>query len=526
MPRSDAYAKLTGLRRFGTWAASTRGDRAIVASCAVLLACLVAAAQLATFPGAAGMFSGKDQGFYLQAARAWAAFDLSPARHHYLPGYPLLGAPFVWLTPRQPFLLPDLLCLLASLAVFVRIGRRLAPEWGDAAPALAFTVAVLSGKWMFLWLWVMPWSSTGSAPLQFAALLLALRLGERVAAGRAFALGLCVALIGAFRPSDAGVLAAGCGLYAVAVLWQRRVPPRVWGRVAIAGGLGVLAGGAPWMAAHAAIFGAGPGPYMAKVASIGFEWRLLPLRWVMLVIDPRPLLPTGNGVAEVLPWVAPGIAGMILSLLPRAGHRVAPAALVAGTVTLHWCLYLTYRDLNAEGIWRFALIHYFKWTFPFLVLWAAQFAAALFGARAGRTRVALAAALGLVLFLWRPLLRHPQTIAVTSNASGVRLSDTPSLVNQALALNLTGSWDALHDGVFTLRTGDAAWISEIGNFNVQNAALAGRSASGAAAAVGGRGGGVGLASGGRGLGRSGCSTVSAGGCFWGALRGVSSPGGL
>ena len=434
-----------------------------MAGCALLLVCLTAAAQMAHFPGAAGMFSGKDQGFYLEAARAWAGFDLSPERHHYLPGYPLLGASFVWLTPWQPFLMPDLLCLLASLALFVRIARRLAPQWGGAIPALCFSVAVLSGKWMFLWLWVMPWSSTGSAPLQFAALLLALRLGERVAPGRAFALGLCVALIGAFRPSDAGVLAAGCGLYTIFVLRQQRVGAGVWGRVAVAGGLGVLAGALPWIAAHAAIFGAGPGPYMQKVASIGFEWRLLPLRWVMLVIDPRPLLPTGNGVAEVLPWMVPGVAGMILSLLPRSAHRVAPAALVAGTVTLHWCLYLTYRDLNAEGIWRFALIHYFKWTFPFLVLWAAQFVAALFGARGGRTRAAVATALALALFLWRPLLRHPQAVAATVTSSGldVRVSDWPSGVDQALTLNLTGSWAAMHDGVFTLHAGDAAWISEV-----------------------------------------------------------------
>ncbi len=434
-------------------------------SASILLTALVVTAHALSYPRYAAFHDGLDQSYYLEAARAWAALDLSPARHHYLPLYPLLGAAFVWLTPAQPFMLPDLLCLLASLLVFVRIGRRLAPGWNDGALALCFLVAVLSGKWMFFWLWVVPWTSTGSAPLQFLSVLLALRFGERPGPGRAAALGACIGLVAGFRPSDAGVLAASTGGYGLFVVMRDRATRRSW---ALTGGAalgGMLAGALPWIAAHAAIFGASGGPYVEKAAAIGFEWRLLPMRWVTLAIDPRPLLPNGAGMAEVLPWVMPGIAGMLAALMPRSGRPVAPAALAAATVSLHWALYLTYRDLNPDGLWRFVNVHYFKWTFAFLTLWAAQFAVALAQGRAARARALAAALVTLALFAWRPLLRKPESIdvAAVQNASGgesLRLSLGISRLDRALFMGLSGTWEEIHAGKFVLHNSDEDFRSQ------------------------------------------------------------------
>jgi hypothetical protein len=435
-----------------------------ILSC-ILLTALVATAHILTYPSYAPFHDGLDQSYYLEAARAWASLDLSPARHHYLPLYPLLGAAFVWLTPAQPFMLPDLICLLASLLIFVRIGRRLAPGWSDVALALCFLVAVASGKWMFFWLWVVPWTSTGSAPLQYLAVLLALRFGERPQPGPAAALGASIALVAGFRPSDAGVLAATTGAYTLLALTRDRATLRTYTLTTGAALAGLLAGALPWVAAHMAIFGTQGGPYIQKSAAIGFEWRLLPMRWVTLAIDPRPMLPTGNGIAEVLPWVIPGIAGMLAALIPRPGRPVAPATLAAATVSLHWALYLTYRDLNPDGLWRFVNIHYFKWTFPFLTLWAAQFAVALAQGRAARTRALAAAVLTLALFAWRPLLRKPETVDVAAvpNASGgesLRLSPGLARLNRALFLGLSGRWEDIHAGKFILHDGGAEFRSQ------------------------------------------------------------------
>ncbi len=441
-----------------------KNQRTFIFACLVLLTCIVLGVQVYKYPHFSVFFGGADQGRYLEAGRAWAAFDLTPSRHHYLPLYPLLGAAFVWLTPAQPFMLPDLACLLGSLLLFVRIGRRLAPGWSDSATAACFMVAVLSGKWMVFWLWINPWTSTGSAPLQFASVLLALRFGEQARPGRAAALGACVALVGGFRPTDAAVLAASCGGYALFVLMRDRPGLRRSALIAGAGALGCLAGLLPWVAAHAAIFGASAGAYLRLSAAIGFEWRLLPLRWVTLVIDPRPLLPKGAGMVEVLPWVFPGIAGMLAAQLPRAGRTVAPAALAAATVALHWALYLTYRDLNPDGLWRFVNVHYFKWTFPFLTLWAAQFAVALFDGRAERRRALAACALTLALFAWRPVLRKAQGAAVieagTASAPGVLLPRGLSRLNQALFLDLSGTWEGIHAGKFVLHEGGASFLSQ------------------------------------------------------------------
>ncbi len=423
-------------------------------ACAVVLTALVLGTHWLQSPSFALFHMGVDQQRYLTSARAWAAGDLSPAQHHYFPIYPLMGAAFIWLTPRQPFMVPDLLCLLASLFLFVRIVRRLAPGWGDGVSALCFLVAVLSGKWLFFWLWVMPWTSSGEAPLQYAALLLALRFGERPDTGRAMALGLCIGLAAGIRPSDAAVLGVGCGCFAMYALLHGRAGPSVWAKAAGAGTLGLVCGMLPWVCAQLAIFGLSLSAYAEKSASIGFEWRLLPMRWVSLVIDPRPLLPEGNGMGEVLPWVFPGIAGLMLGIMPRAGRKLAPAALVAGTLALHWALYLSYRDLQPYGLWRFTNVHYFKWTFPFLVVGAVQLAAAL-ARRGERAWAGLACALTLCLILWRPVLTDAAPAAVQARDHSLLLDEDLAPLDSAVSLPLAGSWRSLYFGAFVLHAGGA-----------------------------------------------------------------------
>ncbi len=405
-------------------------------------------------------WAGVDQHRYLEAARAWAQGDLSPARHHYLPFYPLMGAAFVHVTPWQPFMLPDLACLLASLAVFLRIARRLAPGWPAGVAALCFTVGVLSGRTDAA-VWVVPWSTTGSAPFQFLAVLLALRFAEQPGALRAGLFGLCVAAVAGFRPSDAAVLLAAGGAYAAWALARGAYGVRTWLGCAAAGLAGLLAGLTPAAAAHLAVFGWSSGPYVGESAAIGLEWRLLPVRWVMLVCGARPALPEGAGMAFVLPWLAPGLAGMLLALAAVA--RRPACALVAGTVALHWMLYLAYRDLQPYGLWRFYNIHYFKWTFPFLVLWAAQLLAALL--LPGRRRVAAGACVAAALLLcWRPVLRGGVTFSLrapdTAYARVVSLPADALRFGYATFLPLSGDWEALYFSVFTLSTGGQEFVSK------------------------------------------------------------------
>ena len=418
--------------------------------CATVLTLVTLAIHAEKYPNFASFWTGTDQYRYLLAAQAWANGNLDPANHHYLPYYPLLGAAFARLTPWQPFLLPDLACLLASLALFQRIASRLVPAWPPAAAALCFTVAILSGRTAIA-IWVVPWSTTGSAPFQFAALLLALRFAERPGPARAALLGLSVAAVAGFRPSDAVVLLGTGAPWAAWALLRARSPWRLWAASLAAGMAGVLLGALPAALAHLAVFGLHAGPYVGGSAAIGLEWRLLPMRWVMIVVGPRPLLPEGTGLAASLPWVAPGLAGLMLALFTTARRNPA-TVLVAATLALHWALYLAYRDLQPYGLWRFYNVHYFKWTFPFVVLWAAELLVAL--ARRPHRRAAIAACLATALTLaWRPVLRDRTPQAAQPLGHTIALPDGALRLDRAVELHLAGTWNSLYFGDFTLLAG-------------------------------------------------------------------------
>lgn len=92
-----------------------------------------------------GWWSWWDQSAYIQATLAWANGVLDPAYHWFLPGYALLGAPFVRITPAEPFLLPDLACLLGSLWLFAGLAARLMGEFrhGRAVGAAVFVATAV-----------------------------------------------------------------------------------------------------------------------------------------------------------------------------------------------------------------------------------------------------------------------------------------------------------------------------------------------------------------------------------------------
>ncbi|MGX8009233.1 hypothetical protein ACVDG8_009560 [Mesorhizobium sp. ORM8.1] len=115
-----------------------------------------------------GWWGWTDQGLYLKSAKALAAFDLRPASHFYPPLYPALGAPFVWISALHPFYLIDL-GLMAGffLLVFSLFRRHL-----GSAPAAIVVLAGMVGYRVIGLQWVVPWTSTLSAFLFAAALVL------------------------------------------------------------------------------------------------------------------------------------------------------------------------------------------------------------------------------------------------------------------------------------------------------------------------------------------------------------------
>ena len=339
------------------------------------LGLLRATPALAPPPGF-GWWSWLDQHFYLEAALAWAQSDVTPALHWYPPGYALLGAAFSHLTPADPFMAPDLLCLLGTLWLFAATSARLTDlRLGRSLGVWIFVAATAVPK-RVMTAWVVPWSTTPAAFCLAACVLATLRLIRQPNRADAFVAGFAAAAALAFRPADAAVVGGVCAAVAGGMLLARRPGGSGWIVVAATAGalLPLLALGAAMLA----VDGLRPDGYLAASAAYGFEWRLLPLHWVILMVDPQPLFVDGQGLAQVFPWIVTGLAGMAacLALRPlgvlRLAHVVVVLALMADVVQ-----FLCFRDLHPDYLWQNGVYHYFKWTLPFFGLYTALLLRAL-----------------------------------------------------------------------------------------------------------------------------------------------------
>ncbi len=438
----------------------------------IVLASLIVAAVVYAKGAPVGRYVGAawfDQSQYLMAARAWATWDLDPRHHWYLPGYPLLGALGATITPAQPFWLPDLLCLLASLWLCSRLAARLAPGW-RYAPALGAAVflatTVMAPR--VLQVWVVPWTTTPAVPLTLAAILLALRFQHAATARTAGLAAAATTAIALFRPSDALIVLltvpAFMGWWLVA---QRPGLGRAAG-ILIVSVVGAALPLAVLAAVHGAVYGWSAGPYLTYSAALGFEWRLVPWRWVVLFLGPQPAYathlagggPGGVGMIVMFPWIAPGLAGLSACVALDRPRRAAHL-LITAVVTLHILAYLAYRDLQPEALWRFENYHYFKMVLPLFGLYGVLFLGRLL--QPGRWRsvgVALPVLVGLLC--WRGGW-------VPAAPTGARVEDVGSLelprglppIGGGLAVAALGSWDSIYFGATAL-------TARVGTTSVQN----------------------------------------------------------
>lgn len=354
-----------------------------------------------------GWFKWFDQERYYNAAVAWAHGNLDPALHWYLPGYSLMGAPFARFMPLHTFLIPNLVCVLLSLWLFAKITARLAPELPCAKLLGAVVFLVCTAfKPEILDVWVAPNSTTGSTPLIYGALLATLIFVETPRPRYAFLAALLACAIAAFRPTDAVPLVAAIGVVMLVTMLRARLSLALAGAVVGAALLGALLSLGSLAIAYLSIYGFRESGYMQIGNMIGFEWHLLPVRFIMLVIDPRPTLMDGEGLAGRFPWVIPGLIGSIaLLVFPPVRSRRLIEVLFASAILMHIAIYCAFRDLHPINLIRFTNYHYFKWIFPILALYAVRLA---FNVAAGRERLRLTAAAvvtAAVLFPWRVELR-------------------------------------------------------------------------------------------------------------------------
>jgi len=327
-------------------------------------------------PGAhpLGWWGWFDQGKYLISANALVQFDLSPGKHFYPPLYPLLGAIFIKWSSGHLFFLINLVSLLWFAYVFIKFSDLYVPRWGS--------IALLFGSTIFNYTlfenYVIPWTSTLSAALLASGILglvwlAEVRNGERdkLSGLHIFFVTTCLSLLVPTRPGDALV---GCviGLGLLLRYWRVskktiNCDPRPINFILLAAS-GSIIGPLFFLGFNILAFNSPFGNYIQVASSNGFFIADVAEKFISIWLDGLTLYGEPNsGLTERYPWLFVSLAGLIWALIQGDGALRS----VAVAIIVLFMLYLPYGDLLPNGLWRFLNIHYFKWTFPFMALFAA-----------------------------------------------------------------------------------------------------------------------------------------------------------
>ncbi len=323
------------------------------------------------YPG--GWWGWFDQGQYLTAAHAFAVFDFVPAHHFYPPLYPLLGALFLPVSAVHPFWLIDLVCLLWFAWCFIHFARRYVAQW---LAVLIFLLAVVANRALFE-NFVIPWTSTLSATLLSVGIYSLSRCATgasrggvvpaRLGTGALAACSLALGLIAALRPADALV----GGLLWLGVMGAEGISCRIAGRpfmrrLALATSA-LAVGPLLFLSFNLLVFGSPFGGYIHANSANGYFPADAAEKFVSLFLDGYTLyLELKAGLIDHYPWLALALPALVFVLI-RGDWALR---VVAAAVCLQFALYLPYGDLLPNGLWRYLNIHYFKWTFPYLALFA------------------------------------------------------------------------------------------------------------------------------------------------------------
>ena len=384
-------------------------------------------------PGS-GWAGWNDQGAYLLAAHGWAAHLPSPpASQTYEPGYPILGGMFVHLVPNDPFLLPDLVGVLAACWWFGLIARAVLGNrpWSRETGLVVFAATSLVDPRAAV-LWTTPWTTTPTIALTFGALASGLSALALPRARTAFAAALASGLVAAIRPGDLPLVLPATALALLFTGLQCGSALRL--RLLASFVLGAVFGLGTALVLHLSVWGPQPSPYMTASAAVGFEWRLLPLRWVLLMDGAAPET-AGTGIAYAFPYLLLGIPALVVFALAgtRDAHRRAPHVVLGCYALLSLVEFLSYRDLHPTGLWRFFNVHYFKWLFPLGGLYVVLLCREMIAKRRGAVAATVAAS--ILMFSWFPALKRKpfQDAIVTSSRQVMLPQGLPDVADAGVA---------------------------------------------------------------------------------------------
>jgi len=300
-----------------------------------------------------------DQGQYLKSATAFIHGNLAAGEHWYPLLYPLFLALFSWLPPLLTALIPDFLCYLATYVAYREVVQRFGVSRHTAVILFlpATIVYYQTGD-----AWLQPWTTTLSAALIWSALALGGRILDladeaRLSSKTYVLLGFILGAIPLCRPADV-VVSGMIGLCLIYAMLGRR---RLWSDFATVL-LSCLIVGCAGLILHFVIYGPHLSDYMKLSAAYGTNFRWLGWKAYIILVEPLPWYPFGQGLLKILPWLPLGAAGLLVNVANV--EKRAQALLLLLPVLAYLTVMLAYIDLLPSGLWRYSNFHYFKWMLP------------------------------------------------------------------------------------------------------------------------------------------------------------------
>ena len=202
------------------------------------------------------------------------------------------------------------------------------------------------------------------------------------------------------------------------------------------------------------IYGFHESAYVVSSGLVGFEWRFLGLHWVLLGLDPHPMIDDGFGLVEAFPWLPLGLAGCLICVVApsRPAGRLIHLT-VAVAACLHIALYLCYRDLYPEGFFRYWNYHYYKWIMPVMALYAVILTYELACGPRRVIKATLTVAVLAILLPWRPELGRITPLRTGTSPDPLHTLDFASglhSIRDVVLVAADGDREAIYGGASAL----------------------------------------------------------------------------
>lgn len=427
--RSGLAERLSALRR------ARIGDAWILLALALIF--LIAYLAQPALPGnqpqhPLGWWGWTDQGQYLKSARAFAQGDISWENHFYPPLYAFLASFFVKFLPNHPFVLIDLTAFLLFGLAFFRAGRLAFPDF----VLLPMFVAAAVMPRILLAQYVVPWTSSGTLLLSSFLLLSLVGVAEGGPVSRrgALAFGFAAGLVLPCRPADLTVVFPMALAYVWHGIARAPVPAVRRGQLLLAVAGGGIVGPLAYVFLNLKTHGHPFGVYYDQTVNVfGFAWADLGEKLFSLLLDSRPLYLEDDAIARRFKVIYLALPALVWTILrgPWLFRTIALA------VAMQFAVYACYVDLLPTGLWRYFNVHYFKWSYPFLLLFPAIFVRDIYrGWRAtpsraaawtGATVILLVAALGLRMEFESPSQAQATLVADDGEPIVLRVSSATEL---------------------------------------------------------------------------------------------------